>query len=287
MNRTFLLLSFLLLTAFTAWTQTIKGSITDAKTGAGLAFVNVGVVGKSLGTVSNEQGQFQLEFKPVLANDTVRISALGYATRSLTLAQLSQQPSLALSPAPVELAEVQVSAKNLFRTTHTLGFTKNGEGTTLVLDSKDLGAQMGTVIYLKRKPTKILSAHFNVAHNRVGPLTFRLNLYRLDAKGRPTEQKLLSRDIVQTSAIEQGTLSFDLSADKLILDEDFFLALEWVGGGTATKVHNGLAFSAGIGYANNDIYLREVSQDNWERASVGAVLAGMQPKLAFYVTVQD
>jgi len=120
-----------------------------------------------------------------------------------------------------------------------------------------------------------------------GPAPAVTSVYRLDAKGRPTEQKLLSRDIVQTSAIEQGTLSFDLSADKLILDEDFFLALEWVGGGTATKVHNGLAFSAGIGYANNDIYLREVSQDNWERASVGAVLAGMQPKLAFYVTVQD
>ncbi|GAA4367999.1 hypothetical protein GCM10023185_40320 [Hymenobacter saemangeumensis] len=286
MKRIFLLPLFLIF-AFSGFGQTIKGRITDAKSGQALPFVNIGVVGKALGTVSNEQGLFELAFPDRLANDTVRISSLGYDTRNLTLRQLSTQPQLALSPAPVALAEVQVSAKSGFRRTHTLGFTKKGDGVTLVLDSKDLGAQMGTVVYLKRKPTKILSAHFNVAHNHVGPLTFRLNLYRLDAKGRPTDQKLLTRDVVQTSAIEQGTLSFDLRADRLILDEDFFLALEWVGGGTAAKVHKGLGFSAGIGFANNNIYLREVSHDSWERLSVGAAMAGMQPKLSFYVTVQD
>lgn len=47
------------------------------------------------------------------------------------------------------------------------------------------------------------------------------------------------------------------------------------------------AFSAALGYANNAIYCRSTSQSPWKRASVGALLAGMQPKLSFYVTVND
>ena len=46
-------------------------------------------------------------------------------------------------------------------------------------------------------------------------------------------------------------------------------------------------FSAAIGYSHNEMYWRPTSQAPWERTSVGALLAGMQPKLSFYVTAED
>jgi hypothetical protein len=192
-----------------------------------------------------------------------------------------------MTPAPVTLPEVQVSGKNLFQRTRTLGFSSASGSTTLTLKSRDLGAQLGTVIHLKRKPTKVLDANFNVTYNAAGKLTFRVNLYRLDARGQPTDVKLLNRDVVVTTEAAKGPITVDLRADKLVLDEDFFLAIEWIGGGNAAEINKGLTFSAGLGYADNDIYTREVSQDAWERASVGALLVGMQPKLSFFVTVQD
>jgi len=272
----------------TAAAQPISGSITNAKTHEALPFVNVGVVGKALGTVADERGVYQLTFQEALANETVRVSSVGYAPRNLTLRQLAAQPNVALTPETVVLNEVQVRAKALFRRTHTLGNSGNSENTTTyTLTNRDLGGQVGTVIKLSRRPTRLLNATFNIAQTAPGKVTFRVNVCRLDAKGRPTETKLLSRDIIVTAAAVRGPLNVDLSADQLVLDENFFLSVEmlkWEGlpAGGAT-----FAFSGSVGYTNNEVYSRSTSEAPWERASAGAVLAGLQPRLSFFVTVND
>ena len=287
MLRSSLFAFFLVLPTAAALAQAISGRVTDAQTGRALPFVNIGVVGRALGTVSDEQGQYGLAFQEKLADDTVRVSYLGYQPRLLTLRQLRAQPAVALRPAAVALAEVRVRGKSRSWRNRTLGFDGNSENSTLHLDAKSLGAETGTVIYLKHKPTKVLQANFNVAHNQVGAVTLRINLYRLDARGRPTNEKLLRREVIVRTALAHGPLTVDLTPDNLLLTEDFFLSLEWVGGADADALHRGLAFSAGIGYANNDVYFRPTSQASWERISAGAVLAGMQPKLSFYVTAED
>jgi hypothetical protein len=278
-----------LLTTAAALAQAISGRVTDARTGQPLPFVNIGVVGKALGTVSNEQGAYRLAFQEKLVADTVRVSYLGYRPLLVTLRQLQSQPNLLLSPAAVALAEVRVQGKSRSWRDRQLGFSGNSNNSTLSLEAKDLGAETGTIIYLKRKPTKVLRANFNVAYNHVGNVTLRVNLYRLNAKGRPTNEKLLRRDVILRTAATQGPISVDLTPDNLLLTEDFFLSLEWVGGAgaDAAVLQKGLAFSAGIGYADNDIYYRATSQASWERISAGAVLAGMQPKLSFYISAQD
>jgi hypothetical protein len=286
MLRSTLLAFCLFLTAAAALAQPISGRVTDARTGQPLPFVNIGVVGKALGTVSNEQGRYGLAFQEKLAADTVRVSYLGYQPRLLTLRQLQGQPNLALSPAAVALAEVRVQGKSQFRRVHTLGNTGNGEMSTNTLSNNDLGGQVGTVIKLSRRPTRLRSATFNIARTSQGVVTFRVNIYRLDAHGRPTDTKLLARNIIVTAPAVRGPLTVDLSADQLILDENFFLAIEMLKWENATPQAE-FTFSAAIGYTNNEIYWRRTSQAPWERASVGAILAGMQPKLSFYVTAED
>ncbi|GAB3638912.1 hypothetical protein GCM10027422_45030 [Hymenobacter arcticus] len=284
------LLVFFWLLVVAAGAQPITGRVTDARTGQPLPFVNIGVVGKALGTVSNEQGQYGLAFQESLANDTVRVSYLGYQPRLLTLRQLRAQPAVALTAAAVALAEVRVAGTNTLRRTRTLGFDGDSETTTLtVSNAKDLGAEIGTIIHLKHAPSRVLNVKFNVAYNHGSDFAFRVNIYRLRANGKPSDDKLLRREVVvrTTPATSKGPIIIDLTSDKLLLDDDFFLAVEWVAGSSAVTPHKDFAFSAGLGYANNDIYYRAVSQDAWERLSAGAVLAGMQPKVSFYATVQD
>ena len=226
--------SFLLLLsiffATTAVAQPIVGTLTNAQTHAALPFVNIGVVGKALGTVSTEQGAYQLAFVEALANDTVRVSSIGFQTRLLTLRALQAQPNVALTPASVALQEVQVRGRSLFKRTVTLGNTSNSLTSNLNLNTKSLGTEIGTVISLKHRPTRVLTANFNMCYNKLGPVVFRVNLYRLDAKGRPTETKLLTHDIITTTDVKTGTFSVDLTSERLIVDEDFFLALEWIKG---------------------------------------------------------
>jgi hypothetical protein len=282
----YLLFVFLWLLAVAGGAQTISGRVTDAKTGQPLPFVNIGVVGKALGTVTDEQGQFQLPFKESLAADTVRISYLGYRPLLLTLRQLRAQPTSQLAPTAVALAEVRVQGKSQFRRVHTLGNTGNGETSTNTLSKNDLGGQVGTVIKLSRRPTRLRSATFNIARTSQGVITFRVNIYRLDAHGRPTDTKLLARNLIVTAPAVRGPLTVDLTPDQLILDENFFLAIEMLKWENATPQAE-FTFSAAIGYTNNEIYWRRTSQAPWERASVDAILAGMQPKLSFYVTAED
>lgn len=265
--------------------QAISGVIMKTGSQEPVPFVNIGVPGKAVGTVADELGRYRLS--GAAPTDTVRISSIGFRPRRLTVQALLAQPNVQLTEDAVALREVKVKAKGYFRRARTLGITSNSENSTLTLSAKDLGAEIGTVINLKHKPTKVLTANFNVAYNRAGSLKFRVNLYRLLPNGKPSMEKLVQRDIIVTSSVAKGPITVDLTADQLILDDDFFLALEWIGGADAAKVTNQLAFSASIGYANNDLYVRETSQGIWERQSAGAYLAGMQPRISFYVTAQD
>ena len=222
-----------------------------------------------------------------MANATVRISGLGYALRNLTLVELAARPNVALTPEAVPLAEVQVQGKALFRRTHTLGNTGNSEMATNTLTNTNLGGQVGTVINLNRKPTRIVNAVFNIARSSPGQVTFRINLYRLGLDGLPTEKKLLAREVIVTSSIVRGPVTVDLSADHLVLNEDFFLAIELLKWDNPAPHGTEFAFSASVGYFHNEIYYRYTSQASWKKASIGALLAGMQPRLSFYVTVND
>ena len=277
----------LLLLIASAVAQPITGRITDSRTHAALPYVNIGVVGQALGTVADEQGTYTLAFQKSLAAENVRISSLGYAPRNLTLAELAAQPNVALVPEAVPLAEVQVKGRSLSRRTHTLGNTGNAEMATNTFAANSLGGQVGTVIKLSRKPTRILNAVFNVARSSPGQVTLRVNIYRLGSDGLPTEVKLLPRDVIVTSPIARGPITVDLSADQLVLNEDFFLAIELLKWDNPAPHGAEFAFSASLGYFHNEIYYRHTSQAPWKRASIGALMAGMQPRLSFYVTVND
>lgn len=287
MKPSILLALCLLFTAVAARAQLISGRITDVRTHEALPFVNIGVVGKTLGTVADEHGAYRLAFQENLAGEAVRVSSLGYAPRTLTLRELAAQPNVALALAAVALAEVQVRGKSALRRTLTLGNTGNADMATSTLGSSDLGGEVGTVIKLRRRPTRVLSAHFNIARSSPGQVTFRVNMYRLDAHGRPTDAKLLPRDVIVTAPIVKGPITVDLAADQLVLDEDFFLSLEMLRWTDAAARGGEFAFSAAIGYTGNEIYTRKTSQAAWERQSVGALLAGMQPKLSFYIIAND
>jgi hypothetical protein len=59
------------------YAQSVTGTVKDAKTGEPLPFVNVGVVGKNLGTVTDDAAVFNLSPDKYPA-DSLRISILGY-----------------------------------------------------------------------------------------------------------------------------------------------------------------------------------------------------------------
>ena len=75
-----LLLVFSLLIAFSAQAQkiTLSATVEDGQTQEPLPYASVGIKGKSIGTITNLQGQFDFHFPAEYRNEILVISMLGY-----------------------------------------------------------------------------------------------------------------------------------------------------------------------------------------------------------------
>ena len=67
----------------------IRGKILDYESKINLSFANISVKGKSIGTISNEQGIFNLNISKSLISDTLVFSYIGYKNTYIPIEQLS------------------------------------------------------------------------------------------------------------------------------------------------------------------------------------------------------
>jgi hypothetical protein len=270
--------------------QTVIGTIVNTATQQPIPFVNVGLPKRGLGTVSDEQGHYQLAYNPAYAADTVRISSVGFQAKLLPFAALLAGPGIGLVPAEVQLAEVSVTAAGTYRQQHTVGLAKPSPSFDFHMISNELGTEIGTLIHLERRPALLQTVHVAVVKNEAGALTFRLNLYRLGPNGQPTTEKLLPHDVLVTATPQAGILSADLSAEHLVLNEDFVLALEWVKSPTPTApdVTKRISFGGAMKYGGQ-LYFRNASQAAWVKPtfSSNVPMLGKRPTVALYATVKD
>jgi hypothetical protein len=79
------LLPLLVIPSLFANAQVFEGIVKDAKTNLPLPYVNVGIIGKSVGTVTDSTGRYKLN----LANhdaDSLKLSMIGYAAQTYQVA---------------------------------------------------------------------------------------------------------------------------------------------------------------------------------------------------------
>ena len=66
----------------------VFGKITDAEFIEALPYVNIGIPGAGIGTVSDEQGYYLLEIHPDKVNDSIYFSMVGFAFQSFKIDQI-------------------------------------------------------------------------------------------------------------------------------------------------------------------------------------------------------
>ncbi|MEZ4806649.1 MAG: DUF5686 family protein [Flavobacteriales bacterium] len=99
--------SFLLITSL-SWGQTTKvsGTVKDATTGETIPFANLAFVDSKIGTTTDFDGAFTLD--TYYATDSLRISAVGYVTRTIPIRKEKAQVVVVELQAGVELAPVEI-----------------------------------------------------------------------------------------------------------------------------------------------------------------------------------
>ena len=89
----------------------ISGKVLDKETSLPLANASIGIKGKYIGTIANEQGEFEIHIPKDFSTDTLYISILGYWNFFLKIDENNSDQTLDvfLAPRPMILQEVVIS----------------------------------------------------------------------------------------------------------------------------------------------------------------------------------
>ncbi|MGB3585094.1 MAG: carboxypeptidase-like regulatory domain-containing protein [Tunicatimonas sp.] len=278
MSRFLLLSLSLFMLEVPSLAQTVEGKVQNAATEEGLAYVNIGVVGKNVGTVSNQDGDFLIAIDEQYNQDTLKISMVGYQPRSFVVANFKEQmqddPTVALTEAVATLKEVVIKDKR-YRgrklKERIIGNTKAVPTNQTYFAFNALGNEMGIFIKVKRNPTFVQNFNLFITENKYETFKFRLNFYSVK-NGKPY-QNLLNQNVVASFTESRGQLTVDLRDYNIMLEDDVIVTMEWI----EELGEHGLAFSTGSSWTRRAI-VRQTSQGNWKEGGppIGITLKVLQ-----------
>ena len=266
--KSFSILAILYFSFFVSFSQNFSGQIIDVESGKPIPYVNIGIIGKTVGTASDANGFFKIELINKFDNDTLGISCIGYVSKKYQIRNLKdevknpEKVKIELSPKVYQLKEVII--KPLKPKIYTLGnYCDANSSYGNAFYSEQLGTEIGVLIKLPRKNNKAYLQSFRFY---VGEFTFqkfpvRLNIYNLK-NNRPNENILTEPIYFEIKS--EGEYIINLENYSIILNEDFFISLEYykIPDRTIGKLIFCANHRKNINKGNS--YFRFTSQSNWE-----------------------
>ncbi len=255
---------FVLIQQVNANAQVFDGTVKDAKTNENLAYVNVGIIGKANGTVTDDNGHFKLSLTNS-NSDSLRISMIGYLPKTYLISDFIMHYTpgqiIMLAPAIHQLAEVKISGRKLKLA--VLGNTTQSKSTDAGFTSNKLGNEIGEIIKIKRAPTFLKQFNASLAHSIPDSIKLRLNFYSVK-DGLP-DKILQQQNIFVTVKKGQEQITVDLTPYNIVVNDKFFVSLEWI----KDSPGPGLMFSASL--FSSAMIARETSQAAWEKEGLVGV----------------
>ncbi len=252
----------------------LVGQVIDADTEEPLPYVNIGLVNQNIGTVTDEAGYFELEVPGNgFADATLRFSMIGFEPQDFTLQEYRDQKILTipLKEKATALEEVVLTTKRNKYQTKILGNKTTSQLIYAAFTTNKLGNEMGFLVRGRKNPMILKKFNVSLVENDYGPIRFRLNFYDLK-DGLPNET-LLNENIIVDTDIQSGIVSKDLTPYEIVIDQDFFVAIEWI-----EDLGPGKLFFSG-GFFGSPLIAREVSQGTWSK--VGSASVGMNIEVRY------
>lgn len=255
---------FLIFTAFfslNSLSQVISGRLIDQTTKEPIPYVNVGIVGKGIGTVSDFNGYFKIPVADSLNDQILRFSCIGYTALSSSVKNIKDRFTgknalIELSPTVFSLAQVVVRPK-VYKT-KILGNENDSKSVSAGFFTNDLGSEIGVIMHIKKAPSFVENINVNLAFNDIGKVKFRLNIYHM-RDGEP-DSIILKEPILIITEQKTGPISIDMKKYNVSVQDDFLVSLEWI----EDYGNDKLNFCAGL--MNGNCLYRKTSQDNWHNA---------------------
>ncbi len=249
----------------------ISGKVLDQEKNAVLPYVNIGIPSKSIGTVTDDKGNFNLKLGPeARENDTLVFSYLGYVSEKRLVSDLrGSSNEILLPPAenvlePVVLEMEELEPKKIGRTGTGLGMMHWNFYSVYDEVDDQLSRELGMNFKL-RESCRLEKFSFAVSNNEFRKLKLRLNIY--DVKEGFPDSLLLSDNLIFT--LEDGATgwqSIDLAPYDLYLREELgevAITLQWLESEKATADSKFFSIPASKSPFHT-IYSRDKAMDSWK-----------------------
>jgi hypothetical protein len=254
-----------------------KGLIKEQETNSPLAYVNIGLMNKPVGTVSDTSGAFSLPLLQEHLSDTIRLSLVGYAPKKVLVNDFIQSPgkTIYLTKTALQLDEVVVSGVRL--RTDVLGMQKEGGFIQFSLQPKEkivLGSEIGLKIKAGKSPASLKDFNWYLGANNFQHIKFRVNIYSL--KGNLPDALILNKEIyADVSDKKTGWNRIDLEPLNITVQGDFVISLQWIDH-SFNAAESPKVFVPGTLSPFQVSYFRVASQDKWKKVNAN---------LNYYVTL--
>lgn len=246
-----------------SFAQTVKGFVLDQETQQPVPYVNIGIVNKNVGTVSSENGAFEIRIDAKYDTDSIRFSCIGYDSRTFQIEDfrkrfLSDKITINLLPKAIELQEVIVTSES--KKTMILGHPPKSKFTKAGFFYNRLGHEIGTLFESENASTKYLdSVQLNFVTCNYDSIFLRLNVYSID--GERVENILPQNvfiNLTKNKALANPMIN--LTPYNLLVGNKYLVSIEIV----KDLGELGLKFYATLKVDRFLTLYRGTSQDKWE-----------------------
>jgi CarboxypepD_reg-like domain len=168
---------FVLLLPEIVFCQLFEGKVIVHENNSGVAFVNVGIIGKNVGTVTDQSGNFSLQLDKIYDKDSIRFSMIGYESRSFLVRAFKDNAikTIYLGPKSYSLTEVKIVYHKAREV--RLGIPVTSDALKSGFAENNLGSELGVKLKSKGQ-VKLEDINLNVATCTYDSVTYRLNIYQ-------------------------------------------------------------------------------------------------------------
>ena len=271
------LIFFLLFIPGPIFCQQQNCRVLSSETKSGIAFVNVGIIGKNVGTVTDPAGNFSIELDNIYNNDSIRFSMIGFESKSFLVSYFKENSikTIYLDPKSYFLTEVKV----FFHRTKeiTLGTPVISDALKSGFENNNLGSELGIKVDTKGQ-VKLEDINLNVATCTYDSVTYRLNIYKIEDK---SEYKNILTEPIYISFSKdkiKKVITFDLKKYSILIEGEVLITLELYKDLGEGRLLFYTQFFTGY------TYHKKTSEGNWTKAPglIGMYLHGKLIKGSSY-----
>ena len=260
----------------------LTGTVVDKATNTPLAYVSVGVLNKSMGSVTDTSGNFVFNIGQENISDSLQISIVGYSPLRIAVKDFiaASDKTTRLSVKSQQLQEVIVTNAIQRVNTEIIGRQAVSKLVQVSVHNKKsadetIGSEMGMRYTSSRDNAIIRDFNFYISANNFNFIKFRVNIYSV--KNDMPDTLIYDKQIFATvNDFKIGWTKIDMEQYAIKVKGEFIITVQWIESRMDKKENRVTILAVVLTPFSKNCYVRIASQDKWKKMGV---------KLSSFVTL--